>query len=207
MRFPLQHTTRTYPEIEFRNSNPGFESLFENPNRLNVLVASNFTRTSNLTRTLRPKNCLPNSFSNVTPQALCRSGILAKDRTLPEKLSIWKSGSAAGESGSRVAKSDAIWGGMGVGRPGLKLSERRPIWRPGVARRSGTCPARGSLGVNCLASVFQNFRFSEFPKADIRKSKARVRFVPTRDIRPIQYFLLFSGWKWRVAGLYVGFFC
>ena len=106
MCYPPFHATRTYPEINFSTRTLNSENLFGNLNILNVLVKSNFTRTSNLTRTLDPENCyLPNSFSNITPQALCRSGILGE----PEPcLKNWKPENLVVSPGIRARESPGV---------------------------------------------------------------------------------------------------
>ncbi len=59
------------------------------------------------------------------------------------KLRNLNSGKPANPVCSRVDRSAPICAGMGVGRPGLKLAERRAIWRPGVASRAAVGARRG----------------------------------------------------------------
>jgi len=79
------------------------------------------------------------------------------------KLRNLNSGKPANPVCSRVDRSAPICAGMGVGRPGLKLAERRAIWRPGVASRAAVGARRGRSpgcrrGWGGKISGFQIFR-------------------------------------------------
>ena len=92
MRCSLQRATRTYPEIEFPDSNPEFGKLFGNPNILNVLVESNFTRTSNQARALDLEFCLFRTLSRTSHREPCAGSKFWGNREPDRKtgnLNIW----------------------------------------------------------------------------------------------------------------------
>jgi hypothetical protein len=72
---------------------------------LNVLVGSNFTRTSNQARTLRPKKLSPELLPECHTAVLCRSGIFGEPGDRPKN---WKPENLRVSPGVRPRESPGV---------------------------------------------------------------------------------------------------
>jgi len=170
------------------------KSLFGNPNILNVLVESNFTRTSNQARTLRPKKLSHEPHLECHTQSLCRSGLFGEPGDRPKN---WKPENLGVSPGVRarespgVASIGAAWG-LGCRPPnGTRGGQSEGLgWPSGRGLTRGA----GDPGVPRGAG-WQISRYSDFQKADLRFEIANFcKQLRSLNLRK----------KWQVIGMLGG---